>query len=431
MRRFIVALAGLVAACSGFSAEKTSKTFTTAGPAGVAPVSLSLTAPAPTPTSLSGSAASGRSAMRILVAGDVIPHRPKLATPLAIGHALAPLSSLFATADAVVANHEASIVDREEFDRYDPIRGGLFATANWTKTLAKSGIAAVTLANNHACDAGLGGLTKSIEAAGNAGLVGIGADDDEPFRARVLSASGGHRVCAVAWTAEVNARTSKCASSGKLAVAPIGKAGEAIIARAVHAARASGGCDAVIAIGHAGDEYAQQTDGGRAQARAAALAGADAVILHHPHVPSGIDVVTADDGRRVPLFLSLGNLVSNQGEAWRPTMAPAAEDRTRVARNAWTRLGMIADLSFDWSAASIPGRPGNAEAARPAVKWGYQLVWTDVEAPLGDAKQGALVARPLDPKADADIIAVLGRDRQAPKRIFDNPCWLSVGKGCR
>ena len=106
------------------------------------------------------------------------------------------------------------------------------------------------------------------------------------------------------------------------------------------------GCDAVIAIVHGGEEYAPQTHAMMTLARAAAEAGADAVVFHHPHVVSPIVVYDTEDGRHVPIFASLGNLVSNQGESWTPDYPATQKDRHIVYLNGWTRLGMIADLQF-------------------------------------------------------------------------------------
>src|SRR3954468_5714195 len=50
-------------------------------------------------------------ALRVLVGGDLLPHRPSLIAPAAIHAALAPLGPLFAKADAVVANYEATTGD--------------------------------------------------------------------------------------------------------------------------------------------------------------------------------------------------------------------------------------------------------------------------------------------------------------------------------
>jgi len=49
--------------------------------------------------------------LRVLIGGDLLPHRPSLVAPAAIHAALAPLASLFAKADAVIANYEAATGD--------------------------------------------------------------------------------------------------------------------------------------------------------------------------------------------------------------------------------------------------------------------------------------------------------------------------------
>src|SRR6476660_7483467 len=51
---------------------------------------------------------------RVLVGGDLIPHRPSLAAPSAVLNALAPLASVFGKADAVVANYEAATGELEK-----------------------------------------------------------------------------------------------------------------------------------------------------------------------------------------------------------------------------------------------------------------------------------------------------------------------------
>jgi poly-gamma-glutamate synthesis protein (capsule biosynthesis protein) len=190
-------------------------------------------------------------------------------------------------------------------------------------------------------------------------------------------------------------------------------------------ARASG-CDEVIAILHGGDEYEAQAAGPLIQARHAALAGADAVILHHPHVPSPVEVVVTPDGRRVPVFESVGNLVSNQGESWKPAYLPVRKNRHAVSLNAWTRLGVIADLRWHWDRGSKPGDRG-------VLEWGYHLVWVDNEHAFHhDMKMPRIDARIFDPIADHLIRDKLATDTGGPLALFEDPCWMeSTGKLCR
>ena len=66
------------------------------------------------------------------------------------------------------------------------------------------------------------------------------------------------------------------------------------------------------------------------------------------------EVLATPDGRRVPIFESVGNLVSNQGESWKPAYLPVRKDRHVISLNAWTRLGVLAVLRYLGAGPAIP-----------------------------------------------------------------------------
>lgn len=75
------------------------------------------------------------------------------------------------------------------------------------------------------------------------------------------------------------------------------------------------GADFVVACVHWGTEYVYEPDDGQLRwADELVRAGVDAVLGTHPHVLQPVDVYDAPDGRRVPVFWSLGNFVSWQIE---------------------------------------------------------------------------------------------------------------------
>jgi hypothetical protein len=344
--------------------------------------------------------------VRVLVAGDLIPHRPSLAAPTALETALAPLGPLFASADVAVANYEAATGELEK----KAFRMAYAAPEAWLGAAPRAGIHAVTVANNHACDLDYEGVEATLVGAQRAGLVALGGDlKGDPWAPRLLAERDGKRICAVAWTTFVNA-VGGCARTARLAVAGEGVAGRQKIASAL--ARAKGACDATIAIVHGGDEYALQTSSMHVVADQAAEAGADAVVMHHPHVASPVTVRATRDGRHVPIFASVGNLVSNQGESWNATM-PAAlpQNRRLVCVNGWTRLGMIADLTFSFDPS-------------PHLLWGYHLTWTENEhAEDRTVAVPRIATRLVDPRADRAILARLSEDERGPTAVFDDPCW--------
>lgn len=350
--------------------------------------------------------------MRVMVGGDLLPHRPSLAEPKAIREALAPLGPTFKQADAVIANFEAATGDVERSTQ----RMAYGATPEWLAELPKAGIKAISVANNHACDLGDAGLDATLATAAKNGLTAIGGDaNGDPWAPRVVATSGGKKVCAVAWTTIVNAQNT-CAKSPHLAVAPPVLSSKPRIDRALRRARSE--CDAIVAILHGGDEYKKQTSLMMDQAAHAAEAGADAVVLHHPHVASPIVVVPTKDGRKVPIFASVGNLVTNQGESWKPPMFPVLRDNRRlVCVNGWTRLGVLADLSFDFG-----------EGGAMTLDWRSHLVWIENEhADDRNVMVPHIAARLIDPERDKGLVAKLSEDRRGPVALFDDPCWAARG----
>ncbi|MBX3192343.1 MAG: CapA family protein, partial [Labilithrix sp.] len=346
--------------------------------------------------------------LRVIVGGDLLPHRPSLITPASIRGALEPLGPLFAKADAVIANYEAATGD------VDPKAFRLIYAAprGWLEELPKAGLKGVTIANNHACDLGEAGITATLEAANASGLLALGADDADPWTPRVVAEENGKRVCAIAWTTISNTEGA-CARSRRLAVAPLSGAGKQRIDRALAKARPQ--CDATIAILHGGVEYVPQTSMVMDQAGHAAEAGFDAVVIHHPHIASPVVVHGTKDRRNVPIFASVGNLATNQGESWKPPMFPVmTSNRRLVCVNGWTRLGVLADLSFSFDG-----------GARAHLDWGMHLVWIENEhAEDRTVTNPKIAARLLDPQRDRRIITQLSEDRRGPLALFTEPCWF-------
>lgn len=348
-----------------------------------------------------------KSVVRVLVGGDLLPHRPMLSDPRQIATALAPLHELFASADAVVANYETATGDPADAHDRDLVYG---VEPGWMDAVSGSGVTALTLSNNHACDLGREGLEASIHAARGA-VTALGADDRDPWAPRTIAERNGKRVCAIAWTEFTNDPRGACERSGELAIAPLGKKGTARALAAVRDAR-DAGCDAVVAIVHGGLEYEPQSRATMAQAIAVAEAGADAVVLHHPHVPSPVEVVRTSDARRVPVFASVGNLVSNQGESWTAAYPPMQRDPHVVYLNGWTRAGLVAEIDVRFG------------GARPEIAWGYHVVWNDNDHVADKSnKTPAIDARLLDLDRDAAVVDKLGRDR-ALGSLLTSPCWI-------
>lgn len=350
---------------------------------------------------------------RLMVGGDLMPHRPQLLSPSSLGLALAPLAPLFGRADVAIANYETATGEVRDLL---PGTLSLAAPPEWAQQVRAAGIGGVTLANNHTCDLGKKGLLATLSATSDAGLTPLGAGDD-PWAPRVVVERGGKRVCVVAWTTFSNETRRGCVSSGQLAVSGTGRVGMGIVKNAI--VRATNECDAVVAVFHGGEEYLQQTRATLAMGDVAAESGAVAVIIHHPHVVSPLRVVVTKDGRRVPIFASVGNLVSNQGETWEPWSWPARQtDRRIVYLNAWTRLGMVADLELSIGRGASPAR------------FGYHLVWTENDH-YKDKRDPhpRIETHVLDDVAHARVIERLKADKTGPIAVLTDACRIQTIDG--
>jgi hypothetical protein len=87
------------------------------------------------------------------------------------------------------------------------------------------------------------------------------------------------------------------------------------------------------------------------------------------------------------------------------------ENRRLVCVNGWTRLGVLADLAFDFS-------------ETPKLDWRFHLLWTDNEHADSKAPVPKIATRLLDPEKDAAIIERLSDDELGPVSLFDDPCWV-------
>lgn len=373
-------------------------------------------APAPTaPTAPPAPTAAARSGdLRVLLTGDVIAHRPVLIHPGALARALGPLAPLFGSADGVLVNHESS-TGATPTGHSREAELAYAAPPFWASELAGAHVSAIGLANNHACDLGREGLLATVASA-QASKLGVVGAGEAPWRAQVIASREGHDVCAVAWSTLTNGDPRTC--EGSLAYAPLGRAAERKVGDAIAEARTR--CAAVVAVVHLGQEYKAQPPSVYALGARLAEAGADAVVVHHPHIVSPLKTATTADGRHVPIFASVGNLVTNQGYAWRAPNPVVLPDRLQVSANAWTRVGMIAELSVTPAANAAPN-------ARPRVRYGYHLVWND-KPKLERRGSDEIVARRVSPEADATLLERFARDGEGPNAVFRSPCWIRDGK---
>jgi hypothetical protein len=251
----------------------------------------------------------------IAAVGDVFVDRAEPAG------ALSGIAPLLEAADVTFANFEGVLTDR-----HAPVPGAGDASIGASAQAAPLGLFDVlSLANNHALDAGHGGLADTIEALEGA-VVGAGPTLATASRPAVVG-----RVAFVAATAVFPLGAE--AQPGAPGIAPLrvedyyaapfpgmhtpGVPPQVVsivaeedwnrLAAAVDEAHAA--ADVVVASVHWGDHTRPWvlTDAERTCAQLLVEAGADIVLGHHQHLPRGVELL---DGK--PVFYGLGHAVFDQ-----------------------------------------------------------------------------------------------------------------------
>jgi poly-gamma-glutamate synthesis protein (capsule biosynthesis protein) len=207
---------------------------------------------------------------------------------------------LIRDADLAVANLEAPITDGGR--RFPLYKDYVYrAPARSAEALAWAGFDVLGLANNHILDYGAEGLADTRALLGRQGIVTVGAGAS-PAEARrgVVAQLGALRVGLLAYCEEQilwRVYVDQFARRGHAGAAALVQAD---VERDVQRLRAQS--DIVIVMLHAGDNYAPPRRSTLEAAERAIDAGADLVVVHHPHVAHPVAV-----HRGRPILLSLGN----------------------------------------------------------------------------------------------------------------------------
>jgi poly-gamma-glutamate synthesis protein (capsule biosynthesis protein) len=230
----------------------------------------------------------------ILLADRVVPFLQKKG-PAALFSEVAPY---LGSADLAIGNLECALATiGRPADKEYAFRGRPEAA----QALVAAGFDLVALANNHSGDYGPEALLQTIAALRDAGLMTVGAGADlRAARRRVVVVRGSPPVRIAVLAFSNMLPTSFYASRMHAGTNP---AYLGSVTRDIAQARAE--ADIVIALFHWGDELSQTPSANqRALAAAAADAGADLVVGHHPHVLQGLEL----RGRTLIAY-SLGNFL--------------------------------------------------------------------------------------------------------------------------
>ncbi|HAH07269.1 MAG TPA: capsular biosynthesis protein [Elusimicrobia bacterium] len=167
------------------------------------------------------------------------------------------------------------------------------------RTLTSGGFTLLNLANNHLGDFGERGVLDTVAALDRAGLRHTGAGRDaEEARRPVFIEANGLKVGFLSMTSALPEFIWAGRRKAGVAYSDFDR-----LAGWVREAKAS--CDVLVVSFHGGTEKADApNEVQRSFGRAAADAGADLVVAHHPHVLQAVEL-----RGRVPILHSLGNFL--------------------------------------------------------------------------------------------------------------------------
>lgn len=181
-----------------------------------------------------------------------------------------------------------------------------------TESLVDVGITHVVTANNHSMDAGTEGIAETLAVLDAAGIVHTGTQLPDSTKDRqpgfMMLQKGDLSIAVISVTELINRRSLIPAEELLLYV---NQYSSEYIASQIAAARGAG-ARYVIVYEHWGSENTHEVRSNQKEhARQIAEAGADLIIGSHPHCLQPFEIIQASDGREVPCYYSLGNLVSS------------------------------------------------------------------------------------------------------------------------
>ena len=186
------------------------------------------------------------------------------------------------------------------------------APATYLEALRYAGFDALVAANNHNLDAGLTGITETLDNLESYNLLYTGMFREKTDSRFLLFDINGINVAILSYAAAFN--TLDGLFDSQALNISLNKY-EQNRARADIAAARTAGADFVMVFIHWGKQNSNTvTPSQYAYGQELADAGADYIIGGHPHVLNPYDILLAADGRSVPVIYSLGNFISDMSE---------------------------------------------------------------------------------------------------------------------
>lgn len=223
-------------------------------------------------------------------------------------------------ADVAIINQEVLLTaDSERWSGHPEFASPLEAG----EAVVKAGFNVITCASNHSYDKGAAILTENVKywkSKEKDGVVMVGIyNSQKDYDTIAVKEYNGIKIAFLNYTYGVNGHRPDSDHAYMIKFTS-----EKLIKSEIEKAKKL--ADVVIVLPHWGTEYQlAPTDSQKALAKKIAEWGADIIIGTHPHVVEPLRFIKTSDGRRVPCYYSLGNLVGNYIDWYKPMLEGMAE----------------------------------------------------------------------------------------------------------
>lgn len=285
--------------------------------------------------------------LRISAVGDVMVHKPQLAAQFDEVTETYNFDNNFEYIKKYIEKADLALFNLET-----TFAGGMYtgypvfnAPESLADALKKAGFDVALTANNHIMDKGLSGMKRTLEVSREAGFETAGTRLDGEKDYLILDVKD-VKIGVVAYLYETPSIDSSPTVNGNMISMEAWSLLNTFnyntldedlekVKQSIRNAKADG-AEVVICYFHWGEEYQRSpNEYQQHMAREAASYGADIIFASHPHVIQGMEMLTDEaTGRKVPVFYSMGNLISNQ--------------RTETLDNRYTEQGIIAEVGLEY-----------------------------------------------------------------------------------
>ncbi|MGI5970597.1 MAG: CapA family protein [Oscillospiraceae bacterium] len=282
----------------------------------------------------------------ISIAGDVLLDRKVGETMREYGefYPFQAISDLFGNDDITIANLECPLTAAGG----TAMKGKQFvfkADPGSAAVLKQAGFDALMLANNHTMDYLSAGLSDTMDALSEAGILYAGAGENDYDGKPCFIEKNGVRIGILAYSSLPPEGFMHDSGSATIMYARAGFLDD----MKKEVSEAARRCDFLIVYFHWGTEFRHDASDSQVEiARAAADSGARAVFGTHPHVLQGREVYNG-----VPIYYSVGNFVFDK-------QIPEGTDESLIVRLSVNKSGIV----------SLEELPVVIENCRPALAEG-------------------------------------------------------------